>query len=185
MLRLVSSLILLGLSAALIYLGLVPQWSSVTAARNEIGRLQSLQAELIQLEDQRDKLTQEYNAISESDLQKIRSIAPSGEETSALMVDLEAIAKRSQTTLQSVDFTGREAAAIAPLAGAGDTAYTPVLVNIGAQGSYESLVQFLRGVERNLRLVDVVEINFGGIPGGVVGSRILSAVFKGNIYYRR
>lgn len=176
MTRTIIAFLLLVLAGVIFYAGVLPQWRAVSDGRAEIARLQSIHNELIELEAKRAKLTEEYNAISENDLKKISAIAPASKETSSVLGDFESLAKKNGLTLDAIDFT-------TPRDALASGAYQPIQVNMNARGAYDSLVGFLRSLERNLRLMDVTEISFSGISSSG-GARVISAGIKGNIYYQ-
>lgn len=187
--RISVTIILLALSGLVIYFGDMRQWRVVQESRKEILRLQNVSDELVRLEKKRDELTEQYNAISQEDLDKLDNIAPPTIQTSATLADFENIAVKNGVFIQSIDFSGnRGGAASANIAES--SVYKAVPLSISTAGQYESLVKFLKDLERNLRLVDINEIGLGGgtsasQPGASgATAKSMTAQLRGKMYYR-
>lgn len=174
--RLNVSILLVALAGAVIYAGILPQWRAIQAARAEIDRLQNLHNELLQLEEKRSALTEDYNSIPEKDLEKVRAIAPQRPETSSLLVDLEVLAQKSNLLISKVDFPPVKGTNIPSLAG-GSNLYQFIPVAFRVDSGYDAFSNFLKSLERNLRLVDVTEMDLSS-------DKTISAEIKGRVYYR-
>lgn len=184
--RILITILLLSATGALVFIGVMPQWTEIKNARAEIDRLQGIHKELVGLGEKAESLRQKYNAISEEDLQKLKAVAPAKPETSALLVDFENLALGEQMALQSVDFTPIRSAGGGQVLPEGGI-YQSIPLNMSLQGPYESLVRFLKALEYNLRLVDVNEINFGSGVGGksILDPRQVPITLRGKVYYRQ
>lgn len=167
------------LAVATVFFVVLPQWRGIGSLRAEIGGLEALNDELAKIADQRDLLTKEYNAISDEDLAKLRSIAPANSDNSTVLVDFEALAQKNNLVLSQVDFNAGEKNQIAGAA-ARSRVFGAIPVTLALRGSYEGFRGFLQALERNLRVMDVSEINFSGGDG-----KSLSTSVRGRIYYRR
>lgn len=177
-------MILLFTTAAVAVFFIVPQWDAIAMTRGEIQRLQLLSQELTDLASQRDTLTKEYNAISEADLQKLKSIAPSGPDAGTALVDFESLAGKSNLVLGQADFAGNSPASPG-LVLSNTPSVVSVPVTLALRGSYEAFRSFLRDLEHNVRLVDVTDISFGAEGTGAAGPAAgLGVNVKGKIYYR-
>lgn len=187
--RISVAVILLALAGLVIYFGDMRQWQIIQESRKEIARLQNVGDELVRLERKRDELTEEYNRISQENLDKLDSIIPATTQTSATLVDFESIAEKNGVLVQTVDFSsGKGGAVDANLAQ--NSIYKAIPLSMSVLGHYESLVNFLRDLERNLRLVDINEVGFG-VAGGLAGqtgtsvaAKNITAQLRGMMYYQ-
>ncbi len=169
------------LAAAAVYFLIMPAWDRVAVLRGEIRAVQDLSAQLIELGNVADALQQEYNAIPETDLEKLKSIAPKTAATAGVLGDFESIAAKNAVRLRAIDFKGAAAGqAKTSLALSAQSRFSPIPVTLQLVGTYESLRSFLIDLEHNLRLVDVKEINFR--PGSESTSPISVSA---QMYYRR
>ncbi|MBI4132848.1 MAG: type 4a pilus biogenesis protein PilO [Candidatus Sungbacteria bacterium] len=172
--------LLLALAAAAAYFLAFPQWQKILALRADIQSLQALNTELTALAEKSEVLQQEYNAIPEADLEKLRSIAPATADTSRVLSDLENLAQRNQLLLSRVEFTAAAQGAVTELQLPVSRPYTAIPVTMQLSGSYESLRAFLVGLEHNLRLLDVNSISFSS-----ASDKGFSIGIGGKMYYRR
>jgi Tfp pilus assembly protein PilO len=180
--RLTVAIVLLLLTAGVVFFIIAPQWQQISATRAEIQRLQDLNAELAELDALRESLTQQYNAISEADMDKLEAIAPPTPDTARALVDFEALALKNGVVLDRVDFISSEKASGGGLQAPSARSYVPLPVTINLKGSYDAFRSFLSGLEQNVRLFDVSEINLGG---GEKDITHFSATLSGKIYFRK
>lgn len=182
--RLITAILLLAVAAGIAVFALRPQWAAVGRDRAAIAELQLLERELTDLAAGRDALTAEYNAIAESDLEKLRAVAPADRGTAAVLTDFEALTQRNALALDQVDFTGGEKSSAATgLAAAGAPSarlYGTIPVTLSLRGTYDNFREFLLLLEKNLRLVDVDGLNLSSSRGQESAMTV-----KATIYYRR
>lgn len=177
--RLSVGIVLILLAAAAVFFLLVPQWNAVSALRADVSQLQSLSSELDQLGTQRDALIKEYTSISEADLKKVAELAPRDSENSSALVDLDTLASSNGLALSQIDFTNTASAGATALKLPATKSYGEIPVSLSLRGTYDGFRKFLTGLEHNLRLVDVTDINLGAAPGG-----ILTISVKAKLYYQ-
>lgn len=178
--RLTVGIILLVLAAGAVFFFIMPQWTAVVAARDNIAQLQSLNDELTGLGEQRDALTNKYNAISSDDLEKLDALAPRDSANARVLANFDALASANGLALERVDFLGNDASAAPTLALPGSQLYGAIPVTLNLRGNYEGFRKFLAALEYNLRLMDVSEINIGIGSGSNIAVTV-----RGRIYYRR
>lgn len=104
----------------------------------------------------RDELRGRYNSISDADIEKIRKFLPAGSAVSELFIDLDAIAKDARMQIQQVSFAEESVPQDGTSAG-----MKTLTVTLGLNGSYDDFMTFLDLIEKNLRLVDAVQISLG------------------------
>lgn len=126
-----------------------------------------------QLSDLRDKLADERKKISPEDLDRIVKMVPDSVENIALIIYLNNIARDKGMDLLNPSFGGGPSDASGQQAAVG-AATTPSGLNIGPDGkshgsmtlsfgvntTYEKFIDFLKELERSLRLVEIKEVNF-------------------------
>lgn len=178
--RLGVGFLLFVLAAAAAYFLAFPEWQKISALRVDIRSLQALNTELTALAEKSEILQQEYNAIPEADLEKVRSIAPATADTSRVLSDLENLAQRNALLLSRVEFAGAAQGAVTGLQLPTSRLYTALPVTMQLSGSYESLRAFLINLEHNLRVLDVSSILFSS-----ASDKGFSIGISGKMYYRR
>lgn len=106
-----------------------------------------------------DELNAAYEAYDPEDVERVRAMIPSEEDTPGLMAILEAASRASDLQLTSINFA------------AGDTAGLPAVQGLGAlnitiavqHGNYQRFKLFLESLETNLRLFDVRTANINPV----------------------
>lgn len=147
---------------------LVPQWRQFSALQTETENLREISAQLDELISNRDALTKTINAVSRADLAKIDLALPQGPHSADFLVLLETLAKKNQVILKQVNLsetaggTGGLPKPGGSVSLPGASAYQELPITLNINGSYDSFKAFLKDLERNLRVIDIQSITFGG-----------------------
>jgi Tfp pilus assembly protein PilO len=122
------------------------------------------------LENERDKLTKKYNSINPDDLTRLVKMLPDNVDNIRLILEIEKIALPYGMVLRDVKYdTLKEEVAEVPPPGViqGGMVILPERKDYGSwtlefatNGSYVNFINFLRDLERNLRIVDVSSLSF-------------------------
>lgn len=178
--RFIATAFLLAITTATAYLFIMPQWRTVREMKAAIRVLESVNSELNELAVSRDQLVNEYNAILQSDLDKLEAMVPADRGTASALSDFESLASRHGLSLDQVDFFPAEPPATGGLAlpAASGSGALPVALRL--RGSYEGFREFLGDLERNLRLTDVDEAAIISSTAGRDSPMTVKAV----MYYR-
>ena len=108
------------------------------------------------------------DTINADSLARLKELLPDSVDNVALILDLNALAARSGLALSSID--------VAQQSSSGGTTALPtdngspvgsVDLSLAASGSYPALRQFLDGIEKSLRLLDVENLSITGTDTGV------------------
>lgn len=162
-----------------------PQWQQFSAIRTETENLVVISAELDVLIQNRDALTKTINTVSRADLAKIDLALPRGPRSADFLVLLEALAQKNRVVLKQVNLTE-------PVSDTGglpkpggsvslptSNAFKELPITLNVSGSYEPFKSFLRDLERNLRIIDIVSITFSGS-----GNNQFDFNLRGKTYYQ-
>ena len=126
-----------------------------------------------------NQLAAARNAIDPDNLARLETFIPDSVDNVGLILDINALAARSGLSLSNIDIinasasSGAGAAAAPPdLSTSGASATRPSPVNsidltLAAIGTYKSLQDFLAGIEKSARLLDVQDITVKGSNSGV------------------
>lgn len=164
---------------------------SVTALKEEIASLDSALDAAEQFRLKEAQLTQQRNAMSSEQLERLEAFLPDSVDNVQLIVDLNSLASRSGIQLSEfsiqggneTETTGNTSAVGAPTAAPLTTATAPAQgttlalqsadstesleLSVSATGSYAAFRTFLAGVEQSLRPLDVVELSVDDSNTGV------------------
>ncbi|MFH1178646.1 MAG: type 4a pilus biogenesis protein PilO [bacterium] len=118
-----------------------------------------------------NELASARNAIDPADLERISIFLPDSVDNVGLILDLNTLASQNGLSLSNVDVTSNAASS-----GSAETGILPVSVtspvnsadlSLSAIGTYSALQNFLRGVEKSVRILDVKDIVVKGSDTGV------------------
>jgi hypothetical protein len=165
---------------------LIPKYEQTIKYFDVFNNQQTLDvADLQNQIDKTEKLIASYNKISQDDIDKIAAIAPPAENKEEIFSEINYLASSNQLILGSVSLSsssGYQDQGLLPITGA-DSAIASgiqtVSINLSLSGvSYEGLKSFLSVLENNLRLMDVVNLNFD--PHGETVSLSINAYYSNN-----
>ena len=147
-----------------------------------------IQASLILKEQNQDNLAQrkkltenlerligQYNERG-SDIASLDKAIPKGQNVPELLINFEAIASENGLILGNINFKPKDLKA---------QGIKTLVAEIKVKGSYANFLNYLKSLEKSLRIFDVISISFTGIPPGQVGTRIDNMEFNltVNTYY--
>jgi|SRR3989344_1302298 len=142
-------------------------WNEFSALGEENENLRNISAELDELIDNRDALLQTINSVSSQNLKKTDRALPQGPKSSELLVLLELFANKNKVSLKRVDLASAQElkAGSQPRPGGATTLPTggtvkdfPVTIEV--VGSYDAVKNYLRDLEKNLRIIDIQNVSF-------------------------
>lgn len=119
------------------------------------------------------ELNQEYQKRI-PDITKLSAIVPSKKSVAEVLSAIDDISIKNGIQLFSSSITGLSAAE------SNASPYNLLSLEIGLNGSYPGLTNFLKSFERNLRLVDITSVD---ATAGLGSTSVLNFVVKGNAYY--
>ena len=163
---------LVGLAIIVLWTFGVPEWNRISLLKDAVeereGILSARESILTKIED----LNKQYRERT-SDVVRISSIVPGTKSTAELVSTIEAITQ--QTGLQLVEIT---------IGGDGNKQQEPqtMSVELGLAGTYPSLTAFLDLAEKNLRIIDIFEINISQTVTTETQTA-LNFRIKANVYY--
>lgn len=125
-----------------------------------------------ELQAVRDELTAKYNAFSPEDINRIETLLPDTVDTVQLIIDLDDLAQSNGLVFKDTKFEsglGTDAQKTPTDLLLDAKEYQTSTVGFVVEGSYENFQNFLRDLERSLRLVEVNSLSFNAAPIGKTG----------------
>ncbi len=211
----ITPIILILASVGLFFGYINPTYIGVTGATDSSGKsVRELQTEESDYQDAlgktreievvRNGLLSKFNALKDSDKERIVKLLPDHIDSVRLIIDINNIAAKYGMSLTNIVLTASgivPAAPKAPTAGAAagtpyvpagapafvgpdDRAYDSIKLGFTVTGSYENFIQFLKEIEESLRVVDVTSLVFSTTKptaspgqGAAVSSASVSALY--------
>lgn len=185
MIRFVAPIILIGISIVVFFTFTSPLYSEISLQRTEVTAYDEALNNSKTLENERDKLTAKYNAINPDNLIKLQKLLPGSIDNIRLVLEIEQIALPYGMALKNVKYN--TTSALSPttttpgeLAQLANKNYGVWDLEFSTTGTYNNFLNFTRDLENNLRIVDIVSIDFSSATGGVAGSADSSAAYTYN-----
>lgn len=179
---LVLPLILFVAAAAIIFWVLLPLWHSTQAAlelkkenENNLAQREKLAANL-------GRLIGQYNERA-SDLTSFNKAIPVGQNIPELLINLEALASENGLIFSGVNFKPKDLGASKDLKAPN---VKTLVMEIKVKGSFSAFQNYLKAIEKSLRLFDVTSISFNGIAPGQTNINLNNLEFNlsVNTYYQ-
>jgi hypothetical protein len=175
-------------SAIVIFFAYInPTWTGeIAATRAAIAVDKEAIATAQQYAAQQDKLTAAHDAINPNDIALLTTFLPDSADNVGVILDLNALAARSGIALSNITMNpnGDSAAATE-----GDTSMTGTLLSsntnpvssvdmsLSAVGTFSALQEFLTGIEKSARLLDVRSLSVTNSNTGVYTYKIVLRLF--------
>ncbi len=110
-----------------------------------------------ELQAERDKLLDKFNKMEPSNLDNLQKLLPDNIDNVRLVIDIDNIASEYGMRVRNFrSETGEKMDTV----GVDQTPYGTVTLSFSTTASYPTFLAFLRDLERSLRLIDVVSIDF-------------------------
>jgi len=173
---LVLPIILLIAAAAIIFWLLLPLWHSTQAAlelkkdnENNLAQREKLAANL-------EYLISQYNERA-NDLASFSKAITVGQNIPELLINLEALASENSLIFSGVNFKPKDLKA---------PNIKTLVMEVKVKGSFPAFQNYLKAMEKSLRLFDVTSISFNGIAPGQTNINLNNLEFNlsVNTYYQ-
>lgn|SRR3989338_5704212 len=172
MLRFILPIVILGIAIAGFFTFTQPVYQDISARKLETASYDEALNNSKALETERDKLTKKYNTINVENLSKLTKMLPENVDNIRLILEIEKIAAPYGMALKDVKYDTSAAEEKKPAAGEaraiqpGNTGvvskkdYGTWELQFSTTGTYNNFINFLKSLEKNLRIVDVVSVKF-------------------------
>jgi len=146
----------------------MPGYKELSALKTKVSAYDQALNNSRSLEEERDKLTQKFNSISASNLDKIEKLVPDNVDNIRLILEIEKLASPYGMVLKDVHYevvskedqenkqTPKQGGSIKNA----NLEYGSWDLEFTTEGSYSDFVNFVADLEQNLRIVDVVSVQF-------------------------
>ena len=172
MFRFITPIILIGLAIAGFFMFTSPLYNDISELRTQVASYNEALNNSKALENERDKLTKKYNDLNPENLVKLQKLLPDNVDNIRLILEIEKVATPYGMVLKDVkyDATSKDAKGQAGTAQTVNTAsaykdYGTWNLAFSTEGTYDNFLSFLKDLEKNLRVVDIVSIQFSSNTG--------------------
>ncbi len=141
-----------------------PMYIEAKENNAKLEQISSAMKKAQQLSDIRNRLTEKYNQIPKTDLERIKRMLPDSVENIGLIIEFNNIANAKGVELLNPSISGGSIGP-APTTGAAALTsdgkkYGSIGMTFGVTTTYDKFIDFLNELENSLRLVDITSLTF-------------------------
>lgn len=166
MFRFILPIILITAAIAGFFILISPLYNDISLKKGQIASYDEALNNSKALEAERDKLTQKYNSFDPENLTKLQKLLPDNVDNIRLILEIEKIASPYGMVLKDVkyDATSKNDVLV-PTTGQEIEKFSRKDYGIwdlefSTQGTYNNFINFIKELEKNLRIVDISSIQF-------------------------
>ncbi len=153
--------ILIAVSIGLFYMHIDPRYTEVQALQKEKNEYVAALSKIEQLQEQKNQILAVFNAIPKTDMDRLSRLLPEKLNTVKLIADMDGIAGNYGVTIGSIKVAEEAVDRAQQVSSeAQSKPYRTTAVSFKFTASYDTMVLFLRDMERSLQLIDVSSITF-------------------------
>ena len=163
--RYLYPIILIILSVGLFFTFTEKRYSEAQSLIAEIEQYDATLEKARELQTLQEDLISRYNNFSGDDIEKLEKLLPSNVDNVRLIIEIESIAEAHDITLESVTVTNVATSNETNTNTTQSSGVKTVDLQIATTAEYEVFLDFLDGLEKSLRIVDIENTDFssGGI----------------------
>jgi Tfp pilus assembly protein PilO len=165
--KLFLPILFLAISGALFFLYIDPTYARVKDLLAEQGQIDQALSRAKELQDVRDSLLARYNTFPTSEIDRLQKLVPDHVDNVRLILDLDSMAAKYGMRVRDVNIGNEAVRQDTASIGSDDSAYESVVLSFTVSGTYDTFRQFLADLERSLRLVDIVGLQFKATENGI------------------
>ena len=187
MFRYLIPAILIGIAVTGFFMFTKPFYADITDLKNQVASYNEALNNSKELESARDELTKKYNSIDPENLVKIVKLLPDNVDNIRLILEIGNIASPYGMVLRDVKYDTTDKNNTQKLttlqmsqqieAKQSSKDYGTWNLEFSTDGTYTNFLNFIKDLEKNLRIVDISSIEFFSdvAKGGEKGVNILSS----------
>jgi len=157
MIKLTFPILFILLAVGLFFVYIDPTYKDIQNTLKEEAKFDQALDKSRELQEVRDKLLSKYNAFSTSDLDRLSKLLPDHVDNVRLVLDIDHIASTYGMRLKNVAISAKEDRH-EDVIGPDTNPYKSVSLSFSIASTYDNLKQFIKDLERSLRIVDVTSI---------------------------
>ena len=151
----------------------IPQYDKVLDIRSATSDRQNMLTERKALRDNVVKLMGQYNS-RKADIDKLIMLLPSGEHFDQIIEGVQAAAYQNGLQVESLQTSSQIGKSTIP--------YNISGVTVDVNGTYDSLLNFMKDLEKSSRLYDISDVQLSQTQGSGTGANSFSIEIKLSAY---
>jgi Tfp pilus assembly protein PilO len=168
--RYILLLVLISISIGFFVVYVKPKYDEARDAKEQIINFNKNLDVADKLKTSREELIAKYNSIPKADLDNLKILLPDSVDNIRLIIQVDSLAARNGlSTVRDVNYQLEAAPSLqnptAQSPEAGGRPYGEFIISFSTTGQYKNFLSFLSDLEENLRLVDVIKVDFTPTSG--------------------
>lgn len=174
------SLLFIAVSITVFFVMVKPKYQSLQNLRTSVATANANLETATKLAKSRDELFARYQGISKENLDNLKTLLPDSVDNIRLIIQINSLAtKNNLSLLRNVDYqTEQQATTANQDPQAIQKQYGEFTLSFQTSGQYKNFLAFISDLEQNLRLVDVVKVDFSPADQGVQQNAGTSLSYK-------
>lgn len=160
MARIITILLLLGLSYYTVFFLVKPKWDEINVLKAQAASYKETLDNIQKMRELRNSLVTQYNSVSDDEKKRLDKIFASSMNEGELMVMFDNIAKSSSVVLSDISFSPKNETQSSANQSSAANPYKTYGFNLEVNGSYNAFKEFLKNLEKSLVLSDIASITF-------------------------
>lgn len=178
--RYIFLLLLIAASVGVFITFVKPRYQEIQKVRQEVAASDENLNTADKLQQSRVALIAKYNSIPKVDLDNLKILLPDSVDNIRLIIQINSLAnKNGLSVLKNVDYKSDQDTTSTDQASSPESAKRPYgefTVSFQTTGQYKNFLTFLSDLEQNLRLVDVVSVDFSSNDSSNSGQQGISSI---------
>lgn len=173
----IISLLFISASLVVFFMMVVPKYQSLQTLQTQVASAAANLETATKLTKSRDELFARYQGISKVDLDNLKTLLPNSVDNIRLIIQINSLAtKNNLSLLRNVDYQTQKTVSEAQDPQVAQRPYGEFSMSFQTSGQYKNFLTFLSDLEQNLRLVDVVKVEF--VPNDQTGTQNTNLSYK-------
>lgn len=173
------SLLFIAVSITVLFVMVKPKYESLQDLRQEVASANVNLDTAAKLAKSRDELIATYQGISKADLDNLKILLPDSVDNIRLIIQINSLAtKNNLSLLRNVDYQTEQTTQAPQDPQIVQKPYGEFTISFQTTGQYKNFLAFISDLEQNLRLVDVVKVDFAPAEQGVQQTAGTSLAYK-------
>lgn len=158
------SLVLIALAVGSYYVYINPEYQKIKTLRLEESQYLEAQANALELTQVYNRLATEFNNLPQSDVDRLNVFLPNSFDQTRFAMNLDSVATRYSVRISEVQGAQTN---VSTNTETSKNLVRSHVVTIKFKSQYQNAIQFLKDIESNLTLTDVVRVSFFATDSGI------------------
>ena len=164
--KIIIPLLLIGAAVGIFFGYTDKNYRSTLVKKDQAVQIDKAKKSAYELNEQRQKLTEMRNKISNSDVNKINKMLPDSVENVGLIIEINNISKKNGMGDIKSPQINQESSAKSSSKGIDSSKYGSLAMSFNVTGTYDQFLTFIQDLETYVRIVDVTGLSFTATKDG-------------------